>query len=241
VEQYFNVYSPALAIGVTVVLGQPLATYEWRVIAPRPPAHPQAAELSLGVALRVFRLLAGDDFLPTSVQLRHEPLADPTQYTEYFGCPVEFATSAYGFRFPSSVLVRPLGSDSAMHAVAREYLATLAAPHGTTEIGAVVRLVRRMLPTGALDLALVAEQLAQHPRTVQRHLAARGTSFAGVVDQVRRDEAERYLRDTDMPLTQLAGVLGFSEQSVLSRACRRWFDTSPSQVRRDLRGARVLA
>jgi AraC-like DNA-binding protein len=35
-----------------------------------------------------------------------------------------------------------------------------------------------------------------------------------------------------MPLGQLAGVLGFSEQSVLSRACRRWFGASPSAVRR---------
>ncbi|MGN6724025.1 MAG: helix-turn-helix domain-containing protein, partial [Marmoricola sp.] len=57
------------------------------------------------------------------------------------------------------------------------------------------------------------------------------------VDDVRRAEAERYLRDTDMPLGQLAGVLGFSEQSVLSRACRRWFGASPTQVRRASRAA----
>lgn len=233
IEQYMAIYSPALSVGVAVSIGQPLAAFEWSIVQPRPPAHPQAAELSLGVSLRVFRLLAGNDFLPTSLQLRHAPLTETSDYAAYFGCPVEFSAPTYGFRFPSGVLTRRLDADSAMHAVAQDYLATIAVPHGLTELDAVTRLIRRMLATGVLDLELIAEQLALHPRTLQRHLAAQGTSFAELIDQVRQDEAERYLRDTAMPLGQLAGLLGFSEQSVLSRACRRWFDASPSQVRRD--------
>lgn len=235
VEEYMTVYSPALAAGVTVILGQPLATFEWSIVAARPPAHPQAAELSLGVSIRIFRLLAGDDFLPTSLLVRHEPLTERSDYVDYFGCPVEFSAPMYGFRFPSAVLARPLEADSAVHAVVQDYLGTIAVPHGLTEVDAVVRLIRRMLPTGALDLDLIAGQLAQHRRTLQRHLTAQGTSFADLVDQVRRDEAERHLRDTDMPLGQLSGVLGFSEQSVLSRACHRWFGASPSQIRREMR------
>lgn len=239
VEQYMSVYSPALSVGVTVMTGRPLATFEWRIVPPRPPVHRQAAELALGVSVRIFKLLAGADFLPTSVQLRHDPLNDRSGYTDYFGCPVEFSSPVYGFRFPSDVLVRPLGADSAVHAVVREYLGTIAVPDGSTEVDAVIRLIRRMLPTRALDLSLVAEQLGQHPRTLQRHLARRGTSFAHLVDEVRRDEAERCLRDTDMPLGHVAGVLGLSEQSALSRACRRWFDASPSQIRRGHRSHRV--
>ena len=100
---------------------------------------------------------------------------------------------------------------------------------GTVE--SVRRLVHSMLPTGGLDLNLICTQLAVHPRTLQRHLAKEGTSFAALVDEVRREEAERYLRETEMPLGQLAGVLGLSEQSALTRACRRWFGMPPSQVR----------
>ena len=97
---------------------------------------------------------------------------------------------------------------------------------------AVAALIRRMLPTGGLDLDLVADHLAHHRRTRQRQLAAQGTTFGALVDQVRREEAERYLRDTDMPLAQLAGILGLSEHSALTRACRRWFGVPPSQLRR---------
>ena len=59
------------------------------------------------------------------------------------------------------------------------------------------------------------------------------TSFAVVVDEVRRNAARRYLTGTDMPMTQVAGLLGLSEQSALSRCCRRWWGASPTGVRRN--------
>jgi AraC-like DNA-binding protein len=231
IEKYMAVYSPAIAISVTPSGEGPLATFEWRIVVGRPPAHRQAAELALGVTCEVFRLLAGPDFRPTAVQLRHQALSEVERYAEYFGCPVRFSTDRYGFQFPSAVLARPLGADSAVHAVVEEYLSTVAVPHSTSTEDRVRRLIRSMLPTGGLSLDLVAAQLAVHPRTLQRQLARRGSSFAGLVDEVRREEAERYLRETDMPLGQLAGVLGLSEQSALTRASRRWFDAPPSQLR----------
>lgn len=232
IEKYMTVYSPAIAITVTREPGQRLATFEWRIIVDRPPAHRQSAELALGVTCRVFRLLSDPDFVPTSVQLRHDALTDRSGYVSYFGCPVEFSASTYGFRFPAAVLARPLDADSAVHAVVEDYLSTVVAPTTTSVVDAVTRLVRTMLPTGGLDLDLVSEQLALHRRTLQRQLAERGVTFAGLVDQVRREEAARYLRETDMPLGQLAGVLGLSEQSALTRASRRWFGASPSHVRK---------
>jgi len=235
IEQYMTVYSPALAVAVKPGSGAASATFEWRIVDPHPPAHRQAAELALGVSCRVFKLLAGEDFLPTSVQLRHQALSDRSDYVAYFGSPVEFSAPTYGFRFAAALLSRPIAADGAVHAVVRDYLSTIAIPTAGSTSDAVARLIRRMLPTGSLELDLVADQLAQNRRTLQRHLAAQGTSFAALVDDVRRDEAERYLRDTDMPLAQLAGVLGLSEQSALTRACRRWFGAAPSHLRRSLR------
>ncbi|WP_220793036.1 AraC family transcriptional regulator [Nocardioides stalactiti] len=231
IEKYMAIYSPAISITVTWSAGDDLARFEWRIIAERPPAHRQAAELALGVSCQVFRLLAGPEFRPTRVRLRHQALTDADAYEEYFGCPVEFAGDAYGFWFPASVLALPMDADSAVHAVVEEYLDTVALPDATSTGENVRRLVRTMLPTGALTLELVCAQLAVHPRTLQRDLAKKSTSFAAIVDDVRREEAERYLRDTEMPLGQLAGVLGLSEQSALTRACRRWFDLPPSKVR----------
>lgn len=231
IEQYLAVYSPAIAVTVTVPTAGRAAGFEWRLVDPRPPPHRQAAELALGVSVRVFQLLAGDDFRPLSVELRHSAPRKDAGHAAYFGCPVRFGAASYGFRFRRSVLASPLSADHAVHAVVRDYLASIA-PTPTGTIDPVVRLVRRMLPAGGPDLGLVAEQLALHPRTLQRQLAAQGTTFATLVDGVRRDEAGRYLRETTMPLAQLSGVLGFSEQSTLTRACHRWFGAAPSEVRR---------
>ncbi|MDQ6523475.1 AraC family transcriptional regulator [Nocardioides sp. LHD-245] len=235
IEQYMAVYSPAIAITVTAPPRARLAELEWRIVVRRPPPHRQAAELALGVAVRVFQLLAGPDFRPRSVQLRHQPLGDPAAYRTYFGAPVEFAADTYGFRFPAEILARPLADDGDVHDVVEQYLSRIAVPTASATADTVAELIRHMLPTGGLDLDLVAGQLALHRRTLQRQLAEQGTSFAALVDQVRRDEAERYLRETDMPLGQLAGVLGLSEHSALSRASRRWFGAPPKQVRRDAR------
>lgn len=232
IDQYMSVYSPALS---AIIDPQPTARYarfDWRLAVPRPIAHRQVAELALGVSLRVFRLLAGPDFTPAAVHFHHEPLTTAENYSQYFGCPVRFAMPDTGFLFTRSVLIEPLAADGAVHDVVRDYLNTIAVPADSQTAEPVRLLIRRMLPTGGLTLDLVAQHLAVHPRTLQRQLEAQGTSFAALVDEVRRDEADRYLRTSDMPLGQLAGLLGYSEQSVLSRSSRRWFGASASAHRR---------
>lgn len=232
IDQYMSVYSPALSATIDPQPTARFARFDWRLAVARPIPHQQVAELALGVSLRVFRLLTGPDFTPAVVHFRHEPLTTAENYTEYFGCPVRFAMPDTGFRFPRAVLAQPLAADGAVHDVVRDYLNTIAVPADSQTAEPVRLLIRRMLPTGGLALDLVAQQLAVHPRTLQRQLEAQGTSFAALVDEVRREEADRYLRTTDMPLGQLAGLLGYSEQSVLSRSSQRWFGTSASAHRR---------
>ena len=231
VGQYMSVYSPAIAVGVEP-LNRRQARFRWGVVESHRTPHTQAAELAIGVSRNVMRLLLGADFVPTEVLLGHQPLTPVEEYVAYFGCPVRFgAPVEAGLTFPLGLLQRPLASDSEVHDVVRAYLTSIVVPSDEQELDPARVLVRRMLPTGALSLDLVAAHLAVHPRTLQRRLAQQGTSFAELLDDVRREEASRLLRETDLAMRQVAGVLGFSEQSVLSRACRRWFDASPSAVR----------
>ena len=65
-----------------------------------------------------------------------------------------------------------------------------------------------------------------HPRTLQRR-AREGTTFEAIKDEVRRDLAQQYLSQPELPLTQITALLGYSEQSAFGRSCRRWFDMTP--------------
>jgi len=60
-------------------------------------------------------------------------------------------------------------------------------------------------------------------------------SEAGSLLQVRKDAADRYLRSTGISLTHLARELGYAEQSVLTRSCKRWFGTGPAAYRNQTR------
>jgi AraC-like DNA-binding protein len=205
---------------------------EFRIVLDHLPDHRQTMELSLGVALRIFRLLVGPDFQPVIVHVPHHPLTSLADYRRYFGGRPGFAEPFAGFTIRSTDLTRPVSADGSIHDAVRAYLDTVAPP-GIPDTAETVRvLIRHLLPTGGLQLALVARQLSVHPRTLQRRLARDSTSFEDLVDDVRRDRARHLLRDTDMPMTQLAAALGYSEQSVLSRSCQRWFGRTPSQQRR---------
>jgi len=234
-DQYMSVYSPALSTSVDLQPTEAHARFVWQLRDERIPSHRQVAELGLGIAVQVFRLLVGPEFRPVVVHLPHQPLTEVADYEEYFDCPVRFASDHAGFLVRRPDLARPLSSDSVVHEVVRDYLGSIAPPTGAETTAAIRALIQRLLPTGALTLELVAAQLALHPRTLQRHLAAEGTSLTTLVDEVRRDMAERYLRETDVPLGQLAGILGYSEQSALARSSRRWFGTAASAYRHQTR------
>jgi AraC-like DNA-binding protein len=75
----------------------------------------------------------------------------------------------------------------------------------------------------------VARRLGMSSRSLQRFLAAEGTSFHKLLDDTRRSLAEQYLRDSDLQVAQLASVLGYTAHSTFTRAFRRWFSCSPFQ------------
>jgi AraC-like DNA-binding protein len=80
----------------------------------------------------------------------------------------------------------------------------------------------------------IGEQLAMHQRTLQRRLATKRVRCQDLIERERRDQAARYLADRRLHLSQIAGLLGYAEQSTLNRSCRRWFGKTPRQYRADL-------
>ena len=85
--------------------------------------------------------------------------------------------------------------------------------------------------TGTCSRGEVAKALHMHPRTLQRRMREEGTTFEAIKDEARRDLAQRYLSQPDLPFTQITALLGYSEQSAFGRSCRRWFDMTPREAR----------
>lgn len=231
---YLAAYSPAIGIRVAPLAGQDRSFIAFDFLLEHAPPSPQGMELSLGVSLRVLRFLLGSDWSPLSIHFPHDPLTPLADYVAYFGCRPQFAQRTAGFTVRSADLRRPLHRDDVAHRALVEYLNTMTASQ--TGLGQSVRtLVRQLLPTGAVTKDVIAGQFNLHPKTLQRRLADEGLTFAGLIDDVRKERAEHYLRTTQMDLSHLARELGYAEQSVLTRSCRRWFGCGPSAYRRRLR------
>jgi AraC-like DNA-binding protein len=80
----------------------------------------------------------------------------------------------------------------------------------------------------------VCDMLHIHPRTLQRRLTEEGTTFERVRDDVRKQMAEIYLANEIVPIAHVAHLLGYANQSVLSRSCLRWFGKTPLALRQQL-------
>jgi AraC-like DNA-binding protein len=229
-ETFIAAYSPAISGRITPGANPEQLFYVFEILIPRPPPHPQTIELSLGVSLRVMRFLLGAQYAPLTVHLPHQPLTVTADYQTYFRCRACFTQPTAGFTIRTADLARPLNQDALAHQAVVQYLTGIT----TREPGmtrSVRTMVRQLLPTGAASLELIAAQFDLHPRALHRRLSAENTTFGKLIDDVRRETAEHYLRDTDISLSHLTRELGYAEQSVLTRSCRRWFGCGPSGYR----------
>ncbi len=237
VSQYMSVLTPSFAVRIDQPRGEKHLRIALEILLERPPDLRQCIECVLGISMRIFRLVLGPQYSPVSVHFTHEPVSPRQTYQRHFATRMLFGEAFMGFTADPADLTRTLTSDSRVHDVVRAYLDSIIGPPGTDVSISARSIIRSLLPTGGMNLETVSKHLAVQPRTLQRQLAASGMRFEQIVDDVRRDLASAYLRDTDMSLGQITHLLGYSEQSALSRSARRWFGQSPRAARSHLRDA----
>lgn len=165
------------------------------------------------------------------VHFRHQPVSPPKLYRRYFGCEVRFGQNEDGVLFFRRDLNSPIvAADADAY---RDATALIEAQFTRQRppLHAEARgLIMRYLGGDCTNDRIAAE-LNLHTRTMHRRLRAEGTSFQQVKDEVRRDVMLYFLQQTDIDFTQISERLGFAEQSVMTRNCRRWFADSPTRVR----------
>jgi AraC-like DNA-binding protein len=71
----------------------------------------------------------------------------------------------------------------------------------------------------------VARRLAVSPRTLQRRLAERGTTWRAELDTVRRFRAQQARQFASPTMASLATRLAYSDVRSVRRAIRRWEHT----------------
>jgi AraC-like DNA-binding protein len=228
---FVHVYSPAVSADLHVARVE--ASCEIDIMLHPLPYRAHVVELAMGVALKLFETLAGPDFRPLRVAFQHHRISELEDYRDYFGCTVKFGAPRNLLVFPRGVLNRRLSQvDPLAYDIAVRYMAGRD-PDVAFE-DAVSAVIARSLPAGAATLEQVAQLLMLHPRSLQRRLGQSDKTFENLVDSTRRELALDLLANSNVSLSAVAKQLGYTEQSALTRSCRRWFSVTPLAKRREL-------
>lgn len=191
----------------------------------------------LAIAALVTFLRRQVDYPPPPARIAFMHAAAPdvaAEYERFFGCPVAFGDSHVRVRFPAGYLAMPMPhSDPSLRVLLdRQAQALLAAlPESAGFDRSLQQLLLRLLPEGGATLERLARELHQSPRTLQRRLSEAGLSWQELLDRTREQLARQYLADRSLRMSDIALLLGYTEQSALTRAVKRWTGRSPRQLR----------
>lgn len=230
-QRYEHLLNDSLAMHLTEQEG--VAVLRAELTSGRLGGARQATELSMGVLFRLCRAVLGPTWRPLEVRFVHAEPPETRVHHRLFRCPLVFGAEFNGFVIDGADLDRQNpDADDQMARYARRYLDSMPASRG----GGVEQQVRNalyiLLPSGRGGLDAVAASLGFNARTLQRRLDLADLTFGGLLDDVRAELAERYLRAGAYPMGEIADLLGYASASAFTRWFGARFGTSPSAFRR---------
>ena len=81
----------------------------------------------------------------------------------------------------------------------------------------------------------IARRLGMSRRTLARVLRSENAAFSDLLDASRQALSRRYLLEQQLPITEVAWLLGYSDLSSFTRAFTRWTGLTPKAYRNSKR------
>jgi AraC-like DNA-binding protein len=187
------------------------------------------------ILLRLCRAITGQRLCPERARFSHRRAVAPAELTRMFACDIEFGSRGDEIMFPLSAKdIRIVNADRYLNALLLRYCdETVAQRRAKSEDWRcnVENAMAPLLPHAEATMDNVARQLGVSRRTLARRLASENASFSGVLNELRRSLAKRYLEERELTLAEIAWLLGYREFSAFSHACKRWTGSSPRELR----------
>ena len=191
-------------------------------------------EATIASIAAISQEVSADRFQASAIYFKHAAPATIAAHERHFGCPVHFDTDMDALLVSHELMQAPnrVGDPAIVKFFDRQLDAEVSKLDDEASLERRVRRqVSQALSQGIPTLSEIASQFGMSGRTLQRHLSDRGYSFQTVVDESRRELAERLLTETSYPLAEVSFLTGFSEQSAFNRAFKRWSGQTPRSFR----------
>lgn len=193
----------------------------------------QAIELTVGVFYRALTEVTAGRWRPETVHFVHSAPQDLSAHRRVFGSRIEFDSAFNGMSCPSAAL--DIANPSADPVMARNAADLLSRVPTSEPGGSVTERARHaiylLIHSGRANMERVADNLGVHPRALQRLLEKEGQTYAGLLNETRRELAQRYLAGSDHSIASISHLAGYSNQSAFTRWFAGEFGESPAAWR----------
>ena len=158
---------------------------------------------------------------------------DVARYERALGAPIRFDAPRTQILLAARwrELDMPYGNpflEEAYERQCRELLAALAVR--STEVEQVVDVLVRCQGRWP-SIEETSKKLGVSARTLRRRLEEKRTSYRGLLEEVRRKQAEELLTRTTLTVEQIGDSLGYAETASFTHAFKRWAGRSPRDFR----------
>jgi AraC-like DNA-binding protein len=192
-------------------------------------------EFWLTSLVRLCRQLTNRRLVPSQIRVMHNRTKTPAEFRSFLGCEIEFGSNVDEVVFPEAVKLMPIGSadphlNELLTKCCDEALAHRE-PNRTNLRSSVENAIALLLPHGKARASEIARGLGMSHRTLARRLALEGLTFSGILDELKVDLAKGYLKDGNLPISQIAWLLGYREVGALTHAFKRWTGSTPRTFR----------
>jgi AraC-like DNA-binding protein len=184
--------------------------------------------------LRDMQATMGLDLRPERVDMPYPKPPEAAAYETHFGCPVRFGEHEARFWIRNEHLQLKLPTaDPNAHALYRtlcdQQLQAQAAPSDTL----ADRVLNHLgLFSGHFPSADdVAKSFDMSERSLRRQLSEDGRSFRELLADARYTKARHLLKNTKLPVEDIASQIGYTESAAFIHAFRRWAGTTPREFR----------
>jgi AraC-like DNA-binding protein len=192
-------------------------------------------EFWMAALVRICRQLTSRRLSASHVSLTHRRSDDISEFNAFFGGNVTFGADLDEVAFPASIRqMAVVSADSYLNELMVKYCeealagrATNRSPFGLS----VENSITLLLPHGKARAGDVARKLGVSQRTLARRLASEGLSFAGILQGLRSDLANRHLMDESLSISKIAWLLGYQDVSAFTHAFKRWTGRAPRAAR----------
>ncbi|MFT7596451.1 MAG: AraC-like DNA-binding protein [Paracoccaceae bacterium] len=232
-EKYFPAHQDQTSFGL--IADRDILWLSYHILDPRIVNRRQDAELSLGVFCNIFKHALGPNWRPLEIRFEHNKPDGHDEHEMRFDAPIQFGrrTNAIAFRRSDLDTLMP-EQDPYLASVVEPFLQGRCDSQANPQDFAMTvrNEVKMHLGESLPSVADISKLFGVSEPAFQKQLRAHGLNFSDVVKAARHELALHYIADPNLPLTEIAYLLGYSELSAFSRAFRNWTGMSPQRYRR---------